>query len=70
MDSLRCVVIGCGRMGLAHAERLAADARSTLVGFYDSDQETAVQLRDRFAPDAPVFESADDAFSQANADAA
>ena len=70
MDTLRCVVIGCGRMGLAHAERLAADARSTLVGFYDSDQETAVQLRDRFAPDAPVFESADDAFSQANADAA
>ena len=70
MNSLRCVVIGCGRMGLAHAERLAADARSTLVGFYDSDHETAVQLRDRFAPDAPVFESAEDAFAQSKADAA
>lgn len=70
MDSLRCVVIGCGRMGLAHAQRLAADARSTLVGFYDSNRETATQLRDRLAPDAPMFESAEDAFAQSNADAA
>jgi len=70
MDSLRCVVIGCGRMGLAHAERLAGDARSTLVGFYDSDRETAKQLRDRFVPDAPVFESAEEAFAQSKADAA
>ena len=70
MDSLRCVVIGCGRMGLAHAQRLARDARSTLVGFYDSNRETAKQLRDRLAPDAPVFESAEDAFAQSTADAA
>jgi predicted dehydrogenase len=70
MDSLRCVVIGCGRMGLAHAERLAADARSSLAGFFDADREAAMQLRDRVAPDAPVFDSAEDAFAQSNADAA
>lgn len=70
MDSLRCVVIGCGRMGLAHAERLAADSRCTLAGFFDADRETAEQLRDRTAPDAPVFGSAEDAFAQSNADAA
>ncbi len=56
-------------MGLAHAERLAGDARSILVGFYDSDRETAKQLRDRFASNAPVFESAEDAFAESNADA-
>ena len=70
MDSLRCVVIGCGRMGLAHAQRLAADSRATLAGFYDADQETATKLRDQFAPDAPVFDSAEDALAQSNADAA
>ena len=70
MDSLRCVVIGCGRMGLAHAERLAADSRSTLVGFYDSDREMATRLRDQIAPEAAVCESAEDAFALSNADAA
>lgn len=70
MDSLRCVVIGCGRMGLAHAQRLAGDGRSNLVGFYDSDRKTATQLRDRLASDAPVFESAEDAFAESTADAA
>lgn len=57
-------------MGLAHAQRLAGDARSILVGFYDSDRKTAKQLRDRFASDAPVFESADEAFAESNANAA
>tara|TARA_R110002072_G_scaffold302710_2_gene487661 strand:- start:188066 stop:189013 length:948 start_codon:yes stop_codon:yes gene_type:complete len=57
-------------MGLAHAERLAADPRSTLAGFYDADREMATRLRDQFVPDAPVFESAEDAFAPANVDAA
>ena len=70
MDSLRCVVVGCGRMGLAHAERLTVDSRSTLAGFYDADREMATRLRDQLAPDAPVFDSAEDAFAHSNADAA
>ncbi len=70
MKSLRCVVVGCGRMGLAHAERLAADPRASLTGFFDADRDSATQLRDLFAPDAEVFESAEEAFSQADADAA
>lgn len=70
MNSLRFVVIGCGRMGLAHSERLAADSRAALAGFFDADPATAIQLRDRLAPDAWVFESADDAFSAPDIDAA
>ncbi|NQV23327.1 MAG: Gfo/Idh/MocA family oxidoreductase [Rhodopirellula sp.] len=70
MKSLRCVVIGCGRMGHAHSERLAVDSRSNLVGFFDADPNMATQLRDRFAPDAAVFETVEDALSQSNADAA
>ena len=57
-------------MGLAHAERLAGDSRSELAGFFDVDREAAMQLRDRVAAVAPVFDSAEDAFAQANADAA
>jgi len=63
-------VVGCGRMGLAHAERLAGDSRSALAGFFDADREAAMQLRDQVAAGAPVFDSAEDAFAQANADAA
>jgi UDP-N-acetylglucosamine 3-dehydrogenase len=70
MDSLRCVVTGCGRMGLAHSERLAADSRASLAGFFDPDRAMATQLRDRFAPDAPVFDSDDETLSYAQADAA
>lgn len=69
MNELRFVVIGCGRMGHAHSERLAADSRSRLVGFFDADPTAAAELRDRFAPDARVFETVDDALSQAAADA-
>jgi predicted dehydrogenase len=69
MNSLRFVLIGCGRMGHAHGERLAADSRASLVGFFDADPAVALQLRDRFAPAAPVFESVEDAFSKSDADA-
>jgi predicted dehydrogenase len=57
-------------MGLAHSERLAADSRASLAGFFDPDRAMATQLRDRFAPDAPVFDSNDEALSLSDADAA
>ncbi len=60
----RFVIIGCGRMGLAHTRRLATDVRSQLTGFYDSDTGAAMRLRDRFAPHAAVFDN----FSEALAD--
>jgi predicted dehydrogenase len=70
INSLRCVVVGCGRMGLAHSERLATDSRARLAGFFDPDRAMAKALRDRFAPDAPVFDTDGEAFSYSDADAA
>jgi predicted dehydrogenase len=69
MNELGFVVIGCGRMGHAHSERLAADSRARLVGFFDADPVAAAELRDRFAPDALVFHTVEDAISLAAADA-
>lgn len=70
MRKFRCVVIGCGRMGQVHSRRLAADPRAVLAGFFDADQRSAIKLRDRTAPDAPVFESVENAVAQPDADAA
>lgn len=53
----RVLIVGCGRMGLAHARRLAGDPRAVLVGFHDVDRLAAEQLRDQFAPDALVFDT-------------
>lgn len=69
MNSLRCVIVGCGRMGLAHAERLAADPRAILVGFFDTDSAMATQLRDQFATSAQVFETIEEVFALPDADA-
>ena len=70
MKSLRFVVVGCGRMGQAHCERLVTDSRASLAGFFDADSVAAVQLRNRFAPTAPVFDSVEDALTNSDADAA
>ncbi len=55
--SWKFVVAGCGRMGLAHARRLANDPRARLVGFLDEDRGVAEQLRQQSAPETLVFES-------------
>lgn len=70
MRTFRCVVIGCGRMGQMHSHRLAADPRATLAGFFDADRQIAMNLRDRLAPEAGVFESVESALAHSRADAA
>lgn len=50
----RVAIVGCGRMGLVHAERLATDGRATIVGLCDSNQSLAVRLRDQYAPAATI----------------
>lgn len=55
----RIAIVGCGRMGLAHARRLAADPRSVPVAFCDSDRHAAARLRGEFASTADVCESLD-----------
>jgi len=48
-------IVGCGRMGLVHAERLLADGRARIVALVDEDPLAAERLRDQYAPGARVF---------------
>lgn len=57
MKPFRFVIVGCGRMGLAHTARLASDPEATLAGFFDPDSEAARELQRRFSPDAEVADS-------------
>lgn len=60
MSPFRFVIVGCGRMGLAHSGRLASHSDAELVGFFDADADAAKRLRDRFAPAATVAGSFDE----------
>ena len=68
MKPFRFVIVGCGRMGLAHTARLASHPEATLAGFFDPDIEASRDLQRRFAPDAPVAGSFEDLL-QVEADA-
>lgn len=70
MSQFRFVVIGCGRMGLAHSRRLAEEDRSSIVAFFDPDRSAAERLRDSFAPEAAVFSTLDELLASTDADAA
>ncbi|MCA9090530.1 MAG: Gfo/Idh/MocA family oxidoreductase [Planctomycetaceae bacterium] len=56
----RTCVIGCGRMGRLHGERLQNDPRCELVAFYDQQPALAATLRRELAPTAQVLEAWDD----------
>jgi len=43
-NPIRVAVIGCGRMGRMHAERLLSDRRGVLAALYDPDAGAAQQL--------------------------
>jgi len=60
MNVFRFVIVGCGRMGLAHTTRLASHPEAQLAGFFDPITAAAEELRDRFAPAALVAESFDE----------
>jgi len=68
MSVFRFAIVGCGRMGLAHTERLASHPEAQLTGFFDPVTVAAEELRDRFAPGAEVAESFDELL-QLDADA-
>src|SRR6185312_153100 len=44
MTKLRAGVLGAGAFGRIHARKYAEDARVTLVGIYDPDDERATEL--------------------------
>ncbi len=55
---LRIAVLGCGRMGRVHAERIAADGRGVVAAGFDVDPAQRAALRS-VAPSAETFESLD-----------
>jgi len=63
MDSIRCVVCGCGRMGQLHAARLAKDTRAVITGVFDPNSDAVRQLCGRLTDDVEVFSSFQQAVS-------
>jgi predicted dehydrogenase len=54
-EPVRVAIIGCGRMGRMHAERLAADGRGKAVALFDVDEAAAHSLRDALILDAAIY---------------
>ena len=57
MNHLRFAIIGCGRMGRHHTQKLIADGRGQVVALMDAHQETAKSLQTEFCPDAQMASS-------------
>src|SRR3990172_12888719 len=66
----RLAVIGCGRMGRMHAERLAGEPRGTVVAVYDSHPPAARRLADEIATDVRAFDDLHGLLRSGLADAA
>ncbi len=66
----RFVIIGCGRMGRAHARRLGRDRRAQTVALCDPHHTVAERLRQDLARDALVFSNLDELLDRADLDAA
>lgn len=69
---LRILVIGCGRMGRLHTERLHADGRARVTGLIETSQGRALaeRLRDTLAPGATVSTDLADLLDRQTFDAA
>jgi predicted dehydrogenase len=52
---VRVGLIGCGRIGRVHAERLSRDRRVALVSVCDPSETSARAVRDEYAPAAAVI---------------
>ncbi len=70
MTGLRFAIVGCGRMGRHHSERLLADGRGTVVALQDSVLEMTVGLQRELWPEARTCHSFDELLTLDNIDAA
>lgn len=72
MNSLRFGIVGCGRMGRLHTERLHADGRARVVAGCDSaeQRDAAFRFRDELAPEASCYRDFDEFVARADLDAA
>ena len=62
-------VVGCGRMGRHHAQRLQLDGRGKIVACYDEHPETADSLRRDFCPEAACCADLPDLLNVTDVDA-
>jgi predicted dehydrogenase len=53
-SKVRFAMIGCGRMGLHHSEKMIADGRGEVVALFDAEPRFAKTLRDELWPSAKV----------------
>lgn len=65
----RMGVIGCGRMGRVHAERLRQTGRAEIVALCDADPAAAAGLQAALAPQAVVVPSAEELAARSDLDA-
>lgn len=70
MKQLRFAIIGCGRMGRHHTQKLLADGRGHVVALMDAHQETARALQSEFCPTAQVTSTFADLLQVEGIDAA
>ena len=70
ISPIRFAILGCGRMGRMHIERLRADGRGRAVALFDTQPDAVESLQRELAPDATGFSDFDDLLSQTEADAA
>ncbi len=64
------VILGCGRMGRIHVQRLLADGRGRVVALFDKDTNAIEALQRELAPDTRGFTDFDDLLAKTTADAA
>ena len=58
-EMIPIAIIGCGRMGVTHSQRIAADGRGRVVALFDENQSAAQHLSTNEAPGATVYDSLD-----------
>ena len=54
LPPVRFALVGCGRMGRHHSERMQEDGRGEVVALFDSEPSMAVQLRAERWPAARI----------------
>ncbi|MDB5348483.1 MAG: gfo/Idh/MocA family oxidoreductase [Schlesneria sp.] len=54
MNRTRFAILGCGRMGQHHAQKLIEDGRAEIVALYDAQYSAAESLRSKYCPTARI----------------
>ena len=69
-NKIRFAIIGCGRMGRHHSEKMISDGRGEVVAVFDADLAMAERLKSDLWPAASVAVSMSDLASRSGIDAA